>query len=90
MVSSEMSGLRETLATENEARKAEVADLEDRMGEIFKGLCDNVKGEMDSNRKELEDALAEETKIRMSGEEDILEKVALAKKQVVDTMDEVI
>ncbi len=44
------------------------------MGDIFKGLCENVKGEMDGNKKNLEEMIEKEAKERRIGVEEATEK----------------
>ena len=58
------------------------------MGEIFKGLCESVKGEMEGNKSSLEGMIEKEVRDRQAKDGELLHQMERDKVQIQDDLDQ--
>ena len=71
-----------------EKSKKGAAEVEDRVGDIFKGLCESVKGEMAANKSTLEVMILNEVREREAKDEELLHHMEKDKVQIRDDFDQ--
>jgi hypothetical protein len=78
----------EAVQEQEDTTKKGIAELEDRVGDIFKGLCETVKTEMDTNKTSLEALLNHENEERKTADDQLLEKVEKNRGDMIDEIEE--
>ena len=65
-----------------------MAEVEDRVGDIFKGLSESVKGEMAANKSTLEVMILNEVREREAKDEELRHQMEKDKIQIRDDLDQ--
>ena len=83
----EKQSLEESNQLLEEKSKKDVAALEDRVGNIFKGLCETVKEQIEERSTKLEGQIVEEVQARQKADEELFEEISKEKRAVLNELE---